>query len=83
MGRLRAIPRYTAAVVVLVLAATVYALAQGNPLGVVMAVVLIIFVGGPVLVLWAHQRRGATHAAAMQDAAVREFLQRTAADRER
>ena len=59
MKRLAHLPPYTVAVSVLVLALMAYALAKGDPLGYVMATVLVLFVGLPRVLIWALSRRDA------------------------
>jgi protein-S-isoprenylcysteine O-methyltransferase Ste14 len=53
----RGIPPYTAIVGLLVLALTIAALIHDNPLGYILATVLVLFIGAPALVIWAHARR--------------------------
>jgi hypothetical protein len=59
MKRLAQLPPYTVAVSVLVLALMVYALAKGDPLGYVLATVLVLFIGVPAVVIWTLSRRDA------------------------
>jgi hypothetical protein len=54
--RLLRISPYTAIVAMLVLVVMVVALSQGNPVGYILATVLLVFVAAPGLVIWAHAR---------------------------
>ena len=67
MKRLAHLPPYTVAVSVLVLALMVYALAKGDPLGYVLATVLVLFIGVPALLIWALSRRDAQRARSVAD----------------
>lgn len=64
LKQLSRLPHYTVAVSLLVLALMVYALAQGDPLGYVLATVLVLFIGLPAIVIWALSRRDARRARA-------------------
>ncbi|HEX6121909.1 MAG TPA: hypothetical protein VFY89_02060 [Ktedonobacterales bacterium] len=64
LKQLSRLPRYTVAVALLVLALMVYALAKGDPLGYILATVLVLFIGLPAVVIWALSRRDARRARA-------------------